>query len=320
MESILTPREIQSRIRHGESPDDVSAAAGVSRASIEGYIIPVLAEREHVCAKARDTMIRRRHVGGPGMLLGDLVDSSIRARGGKPDQAVWDSWRDDNDGRWVLVISTERQTATFMYDVQDRYILPSDEHARDLVGDIAAPDSTDTALADALDDVSQVDDTHNADSNSVVPASPNPDDSNPDSAAANRINPDNAGGIDPESLATSTAFLERFGDNGVDDDADTPPGVSSLKAARQRRAMEQLALSEEWAPDAPGDGGDASGPPTSSGADVDDGTSSVDVDAASFDDAAVPDSSPATRQSGKRRQERRRVPSWDEIMFGGSSD
>src|SRR5699024_12124279 len=55
------------------------------------------------------------------------------------------------DGCWTLVISTGDDTAAFTYDVQDRYVLPGDQNSRDLVGDIAGPDSTDTALADALD-------------------------------------------------------------------------------------------------------------------------------------------------------------------------
>src|SRR5690625_9195 len=88
MESSLTPREIQARIRRGEDPDDVATAAGVTRQSIEGYVIPVLAEREHVCEKARDTIIRRRHVGGPGVKLGDLVDDAVRARGGRNENVI----------------------------------------------------------------------------------------------------------------------------------------------------------------------------------------------------------------------------------------
>src|SRR5699024_7356309 len=136
--------EIQARIRRGEDPDAVANAAGVARENIEGYVLPVLAEREHVCEKARDTIIRRRHVGGPGVKLGDLIDDAIRARGGRIEQVAWDSWRDD-DGRWTLVIDTGQDSATFTYDVQDRYVLPADQNSRDLVGDIAGPDSTDTA-------------------------------------------------------------------------------------------------------------------------------------------------------------------------------
>ncbi|ERK63851.1 PF11268 domain protein, partial [Propionibacterium acidifaciens F0233] len=53
MDSALTPREIQSRIRAGESPDDVARAAGVPVDGIEGYAAPVLAEREHMAEMAQ---------------------------------------------------------------------------------------------------------------------------------------------------------------------------------------------------------------------------------------------------------------------------
>lgn len=273
MESSLTPREIQARIRRGENTEDVAEAAGVPLDRIEGYAFPVIAEREHVCEKARDTIIRRRHAGGPGEFLGELVDSVIRARGGKPGEAVWDAWRDE-DARWTLVIGFGGQTAVFTYDVQGRYVLPADQQARDLVGDIAPPDSTDpdstyTALADALDD-------------DVADAGAGPAE-------------DQSGSVEPPIDLPED-------ESGIDSDVATPPGVSSLKAARERRAMEQLSLPDEWAPDwdrSPESDHEPHAGPS-------DG-----------EPPAVPDNGSSARQPSKRKQERRRVPSWDEIMFGG---
>jgi hypothetical protein len=76
--------------------------------------------------------------------------------------------------------------------------------------------------------------------------------------------------------------------------------VSSLKEARDRRAMEQLAMSIE---------ADATAP-----------AEAADVEITEEHDVAVP-STPHPSQHGpsKKRHERRRVPSWDEIMFGGST-
>src|SRR5690625_312752 len=325
MESSLTPREIQARIRRGEDPDDVATAAGVTRQSIEGYVIPVLAEREHVCEKARDTIIRRRHVGGPGVKLGDLVDDAVRARGGRNENVIWDSWRNE-DGRWTLVISTGDDTAAFTYDVQERYVLPRSEERRDLVGDIAGPDSTDTALADALD---------SGQPGGAV-------DGSIDHAADSDLTAEEPTG----DHGTETATTQEQPLAG-DDDASTPPGVSSLRAARERWAMEQLALSDDWptqstttptaqpgrsAPDdspRPHDSSSAPEMPT----DTADGPETVESPAtaespeasdagqpASSKTAGPDDVSSPGRSSGKRRQERRRVPSWDEIMFGQTSD
>src|SRR5699024_3111489 len=327
MESSLTPREIQARIRRGEDPDDVATAAGVTRQSIEGYVIPVLAEREHVCEKARDTIIRRRHVGGPGVKLGDLVDDAVRARGGRNENVIWDSWRNE-DGRWTLVISTGDDTAAFTYDVQDRYVLPGDQNSRDLVGDIAGPDSTDTALADALD------------------SGQSPTDGTIDSIDHTADGDLTADGEEPTGDHGTEITTQEQPAVG-DDDASTPPGVSSLRAARERRAMEQLALSDDWptqstttptaqpnrsapvdsprahdsssAPEIPPDTADgpetAESPATAESAEASEAGQPGSSKTAGPDDVSSPG-----RSSGKRRQERRRVPSWDEIMFGQTSD
>src|SRR5690625_1427295 len=322
MESSLTPREIQARIRRGEDPDDVATAAGVTRQSIEGYVIPVLAEREHVCEKARDTIIRRRHVSGPGVKLGDLGDDAVRARGGKNENVIWDSWRNE-DGRWTLLISTGADTAAYTYDVQDRYVIPADQNSRELVGDTAGPDSTDTALADALD------------------SGQSPTDGTIDDSIDHTADGDlTADAEEPTGdHGTETATTQEQPPVG-DDDASTPPGVSSLRAARERRAMEQLALSDDWptqssTPTAqPSRSAPVDSPPAhdSSSApeiptDTADGLETAESPETS--DAGQPGSSKTTgpddvsspgRSSGKRRQERRRVPSWDEIMFGQTSD
>ena len=79
--------------------------------------------------------------------------------------------------------------------------------------------------------------------------------------------------------------------------------MSSLKEARDRRALEQLAMSIEAEAEAPAEPAD------------------VEItEEHEVHDVAVP-STPHPSQHGpsKKRHERRRVPSWDEIMFGGSA-
>ena len=48
MESALSPREIQTRLRSGATLAEVAAEAGVDEARLEGFAKPVLAEREHI--------------------------------------------------------------------------------------------------------------------------------------------------------------------------------------------------------------------------------------------------------------------------------
>ena len=71
MESVLRPRDIQARIRAGESPEDVAAAAQTSVDRIMGFATPVLAERAYQAELALKASVRRRvatgHVGQLGV-------------------------------------------------------------------------------------------------------------------------------------------------------------------------------------------------------------------------------------------------------------
>ena len=59
MESTLRPRDIQARIRAGETPESVAAAAQTTVDKVMPYAAPVLAEREHVAERAQRSSIRR---------------------------------------------------------------------------------------------------------------------------------------------------------------------------------------------------------------------------------------------------------------------
>lgn len=96
----LRPREIQDRIRHGASPEDVAADAGVPMSRIEGFAVPVLLER----ANAAD-LARASHPvlpDGPSIdTLADRVASALDRRGVDPDLVAWDAWR-DRSGGWIV--------------------------------------------------------------------------------------------------------------------------------------------------------------------------------------------------------------------------
>ena len=85
MDSVLRPRDIQARIRAGETPETVATAAQTSVDKIMPYAAPVLAEREHVAQRAQRASIRRQGA-GPGAgsathasrTLGDAVGAHLR--------------------------------------------------------------------------------------------------------------------------------------------------------------------------------------------------------------------------------------------------
>jgi len=141
MDSALRPRDIQARIRAGESPEHVAAAAQTTVDRIMAFANPVLAERAHIADRAQRASVRRATGEGPSRILYDAVEERLRSHGVGPEAVEWDAWRRD-DGRWTLVADYRSEDsarhAKFVYDAAGRYVLAEDDEARWLVGDAAA--------------------------------------------------------------------------------------------------------------------------------------------------------------------------------------
>lgn len=144
MDSTLRPRDIQARIRAGESPEAVAQSAQTSVEKVMVYAGPVLAERQHVADRAQRSSVRRSGGEGGARTLGDAVEAHLRSLNVDPSSTVeWDAWRRE-DGRWALraEFSTLRRkgTAELTYDAPGNYVLLDNDDARWLVGEaVAAP-------------------------------------------------------------------------------------------------------------------------------------------------------------------------------------
>jgi hypothetical protein len=141
MDSALRPRDIQARIRAGESPEDVATAAQTTVDKIMGYATPVLAERAHIAERALRASVRRKGSDGPARMLADAVTERLRARNVDPSSVEWDAWRRE-DGRWSLVADYRSgespRHAEFVFDAPGRYVLAEDDEARWMVGEPSA--------------------------------------------------------------------------------------------------------------------------------------------------------------------------------------
>jgi hypothetical protein len=151
MESTLRPRDIQARIRAGETPESVAQVAGTSVDKVMPYAAPVLAERAHVAERAQRASIRRRPAEGgvspTARTLGDAVGSHLRSRNVDPETVAWDAWRRE-DGRWTLTgayTTTGRVGAAhFSFDAPGNYVVADDDDAHWLLGEVA-DESADSA-------------------------------------------------------------------------------------------------------------------------------------------------------------------------------
>lgn len=146
MDSALRPRDIQARIRAGESAEQVAEAAGVPVERIDAFAAPVIAERDHVAGLARTHPVRRRGETTSHRVLRNAVADALAQRGIDPDEGTWDAWK-LADRRWhVQFAPADGEVASFVYDQMGRFSVAADDAGRRLIGD--GPDD-DLALVQA---------------------------------------------------------------------------------------------------------------------------------------------------------------------------
>jgi Protein of unknown function (DUF3071) len=132
VESPLRPKEIQDRIRAGETADEIADAAGVPIERVRRFEGPVLAEREYRAQEAQRATVRSPGDPGPGPLLGDIVAERLVELGVGPEDARWDS-RKRSDGNWQVQVAFTAggrpQVAEWVFDPRRRHIAPDDDQA-----------------------------------------------------------------------------------------------------------------------------------------------------------------------------------------------
>ena len=138
MQTSLTPRDIQARIRAGETLEDVARVAGIPMDRVERFAAPVLAEREHVASMAMASSVRRRGEPSGHRSLRITVTERLQGRGVDIDAITWDSYRLD-DGRWAVTADYRSRDASrhasFFYDLRGRFSVAANDEARWLLGD-----------------------------------------------------------------------------------------------------------------------------------------------------------------------------------------
>ena len=138
MESALSPRDIQTRIRAGESLEAVGRIAGIPLDRVERFAAPVLAEREHIAAVAMSASVRRRGETSGHRSLRITVTERLLTRGVDIDTIDWDSYRLD-DGHWAVTADYRSgeaaRHATFTYDPRSRFSVAANDEARWLLGE-----------------------------------------------------------------------------------------------------------------------------------------------------------------------------------------
>ncbi len=132
VESPLRPKEIQDRIRAGETAEEIADAAGVPIERVRRFEGPVLAERAYRAQEAQRATLRQSGDSGPGRPLLEVVSERLRGLGVDAEDAEWDS-RKRTDGDWLVELAfssgSRPYLAEWLYDPRRRHVSPADDTA-----------------------------------------------------------------------------------------------------------------------------------------------------------------------------------------------
>ncbi len=149
----VSPKEIQARMRAGESAQQIADAAGVPVARVERFAGPVLSERERILDQARAAFLTRGRLGPSQLPLGDAVQASLAETDSlKPETVQWATRRLDS-GHWLVQVSfvarARPKTASWVLDPVTRALTASDPSSSALGHRSDVPPTTGPAAAAA---------------------------------------------------------------------------------------------------------------------------------------------------------------------------
>jgi Protein of unknown function (DUF3071) len=281
MDSTLRPRDIQARIRAGETPETVAQVAGTSVDKVMPYAEPVLAERAHVARRAQRASIRRPQgdgrAAGSGRTLGEAVGSHLRGHNVDPESVTWDAWRRE-DGRWTLTgayaASGRLGAAHFSFDPPGNYVVADDEEAHWLLGEV--PDAPDAG---------------------------------PDASTADPASRDDLSTARQRRLSAVPPDELPLGEDAIELVSDPPP----LSAPRD--TDDDVASAAEQGDTATASVSEGAESGSESESVLDDSGAASTQDGPDDPEDAAPSRKPVKKTRGRAS-----VPSWDEIMFGGGAE
>ena len=318
VESPLRPKEIQARIRAGETVEEIADAAGIAVERVRWFEGPVLAERAYIADQAQKASVRRHGDSTPGPRLGEIVAERMNAIGADSDEALWDA-KKRGDGSWQVQLTFTSgghlHVAEWVFDPRRRHVLPSDDNAARMSLPGAEPpqptapppgEATVTQLAPRLG---------NTRHERQAPGSP---------AMADPVPPPSVPSA-PVPPAPPVPSLPVTAEPGRDlsrtpaAERNSWPRPPSREPASAPLVAPESARENHRAAPRPAEAAAESSAQVAPGEAVVPGEAVAPVAA----EEAVAQAEPAAEQNGRQgrkavRGRRSSVPSWDEIMFGSS--
>ena len=130
-ESTLRPREIQARLRAGETCEDLAEASGLPVEHVRRFEYPVISEREHAISRVRAKAVLNDD--DTTTTLGEVADERLRSRGVRPDDARWTATREGTHP-WIVQVeftAGERpREARWSLEPRGGFVTALDDEAR----------------------------------------------------------------------------------------------------------------------------------------------------------------------------------------------
>lgn len=135
----ITVKEIQARLRAGESIDSLAREAEWTTEKVERFAGPILQERTYIIGLAQNVILRNA---GNAATFGETVNAKLAPRQVDMSSVDWNAWRLD-DGHWVIKLNYPIRdghgSAEWNFDNSRRTISALDESARWILGDETSP-------------------------------------------------------------------------------------------------------------------------------------------------------------------------------------
>ncbi len=136
-ESALTPKEIQARLRAGDTPEQVAKAADVPVNRVLRFFGPVASERDRIITQAQAATMRRTRGPAATMPLGEAVERRLATTTGLHRESVeWTAKRRE-DGAWVVALRYAARggtrSAAWLWQPADRDLTALDPAATRIV-------------------------------------------------------------------------------------------------------------------------------------------------------------------------------------------
>ena len=144
----ISVKEIQRRLRAGESVEQVAREGSTTVEKVERFSGPIMQEREYILDRARE-LIMRKDAYRSDMTFADIVNAKLTPRGVDTDEISWNTWRLP-DGIWHIELNFPNRdgsgVATWSFDMARRALSATDSNGAWLIDEDAPTRTVATGL------------------------------------------------------------------------------------------------------------------------------------------------------------------------------